>query len=188
MSQYIKWIDFKALERVSIDKNFGLIDFLFFGSRKILKYWWYLIIPFLNAIYAFIWFFYFVTFPIRWYMHYSQTKELRNNAYDIEDTACNFRLIRNRRGYIGLCEWGDSYEFSRKVILESKYLEIERLHVDRYVVTDRNHKKGMYSPLSHKWIIPCECKDIEIESNRIIRVTINGRNYRYNINGDRVLN
>ena len=40
MSQYIKWIDFKALERVSIDKNFGLIDFVFFGSRRILKYWW----------------------------------------------------------------------------------------------------------------------------------------------------
>lgn len=187
MNNYIKWIDFKTLERTSVDKNFGLLDFLFFGSRRVLKLWWYMLIPLFNFVYAFVWLFYFITFPLRWYLYESRMKKLREHAYDIEDTDSCFRLIRNRRGYWGVCEWGESYELCRKVILDSEYVKIERWHADRYIVTDKNYRMGVYSPLSREWVIPCTCKSIEIESGRIIKVTQNNRTQRYNLNCERVI-
>lgn len=40
MMDKIQWIDLKAIERDDTDENFGLFDFLFWGSRWVKKHAW----------------------------------------------------------------------------------------------------------------------------------------------------
>lgn len=125
--------------------------------------------------------------PFRWYISASQLKKLRKNAFDIEDTFSYFRLIRNVNGDIGLCEWGESFEFSRQVLLPSLYAKIDRWQENGFIVTDKNHNMGLYSTESRKWIFPCICEKIDVVSNDIINVTIYNKSQCYNIKGDRIL-
>lgn len=185
MNNNIQWIDFKALERDDVDEKFGLLDFLLFGSRWVLKHGWWLLIPPLSFVIAISVSSACISMPIRWYIHYNQLKRLRLNAYDIEYTYSDFRLIRNVSGDIGLCKWGESFEFSRKVLLPSQYVKIERWSAERFIVTDKNNKMGLFS--TDKWIFPCSCDNISIESNDIINVTINNKSQRYNSKGDRII-
>lgn len=108
----IHWIDFKALERDDVDENYGFLDFLIIGNRWVHKNIWWLIIPPFTIVIGICGFFSLISMPLRWYINGAQLKKLRSNAYDIEDTNSYFRLIRNENGNIGLCEWGESYEFS----------------------------------------------------------------------------
>lgn len=187
MKNKIQWVDFKALERDDVDE-FGLFDFLLFGTRTAEERWWFAFVPGLNLL-LFIWLvFTLSTFPIRWYINASQLKKLRRNAYDIEDTYFLYRLIRGVNGDIGLCEWGESYELSRKVLLESRYARICRLNKnDGFIVTDKNNRMGLYMAQDNEWIFPCICDNISIESDDIINVTINNRSQRYNFKGDRII-
>ena len=188
MKNKIQWIDFKALERDDVDEKFGLFDFIFWGSREMLKDWWWVFIPILNFVYLFVFLIVFLTIPLRCYINASQLRTLRKNAYDIEDTYSDFRLIRNSSGDIGLCEWGESFSFSRKVLLPSQYAKIDRWREYEFIVTDKNNKMGLYSTEIFKWIFPCDCDNINIESNDIIKVTVNNKSQRYNNKGDRIIN
>lgn len=183
MCYKIQWIDFKALERDDVDEKFGLFDFIFLGSRFICKYWWLYWLPILNIAIILVW----ITIPLRLYINSSQLRKLRKNAYDIEDTYSDFRLIRNVSGDIGLCEWGKSFEFSRKVLLPSQYVKIDRWGVDGFIVTDKNNKMGLFSTETCKWIFPCSCDNISIESDDIINIIIDNRSQRYNSKGDRIV-
>ncbi|MBQ8364674.1 MAG: hypothetical protein IJX41_02150 [Bacteroidaceae bacterium] len=187
MNNIIQWIDFKALERDDVDENFGLLSFIFWGTRDLEKRKWWGIIPILNLIYLPGFLISFITFPLRCFINASQLRKLRKNAYDIEDTYSDFRLIRNASGDIGLCEWGKSFEFSRKVLLPSQYAKIDRWGLDRFIVTDKNNKMGLFSSETCKWIFPCSCDNIVIESTDIINVTINNKSQRYNSKGDRII-
>lgn len=188
MSNNVKWLDFKSLERASDDKDFDLFSFIIFGSRFVSKRWWWLFIPLLNLYICFFILLAVITFPLRLYINSSQLRRLIKNVYDIEDTNSPFRLIRNRRGDIGLCKWGKSYEFSRKVLLEPQYIDIARWRDDGFIITDKNYKMGLYDPIKEKWTFPCECRKIEIESKCIINVTKNNISQRYNNYGERILN
>lgn len=183
----IHWIDFKALERDDVDENYSFLDFLIFGNRWVHKNFWWLMIPPLTIVPAISGLFSFISMPLRWYINGAQLKKLRSNAYDIEDTNSYFRLIRNENGNIGLCEWGESYEFSRKVILPSQYAKIERLNNEVYIITDLSGKMGLYNTVENKWIFMCTCDKISIKSDNIIDVTINKISQRYNYKGDRIL-
>ena len=187
MKNKIQWIDFKALERDDFDENFGLFSFVFWGSRYAEKHWWWILIPLLNFVYILGLLFAWITAPTRVYINSKQLRELRKNAYDIEDTYSLYRLIRDVNGNIGLCEWGESFEFSRKVLLPSQYVKIDRWGTDRYIVTDKNNKMGLYSADDYEWIFPCTCDNIRIESNDIVSVTTNDRSQRYNSKGDRII-
>lgn len=184
----IKWIDFKTLERISKDDDFGIYDFIFWGTRSIYEKWWWIFIPILNFIYLFAFIISFITFPLRCFINANQLKKLRRNAYDIEDTCSLYRLIRDVNGNIGLCEFGESFEFSRKVLLPSQYVKIDRWGVDEFIVTDKNNKMGIYSAQNNKWLFPCTCDNISIESDDIINVTINNKSQRYNSKGERIIN
>lgn len=183
----INWIDFKALERDDVDEKFELFDFLFFGSRWVKKRAWWVFVPPLNGLIAISILSALISMPIRWYISSNQLRWLRKNAYDIEDTCSLYRLIRDVNGNIGLCEWGESFEFSRKVLLPSQYVKIDRWGVDGFIVTDKNNKMGLFSTETCKWIFPCSCDNISIESNDIINVIINNRSQRYNSKGDRIV-
>lgn len=187
METKLQWIDFKALERDDIDEDFGLFDFLFWGSRYNEKHWWWIFIPLLNFVYAFVFVVTIITIPLRWSISASQLRKLRKNAYDIEDTFSDFRIIRNINGDIGLCEWGRAYEFSRKVLLPSQYVKIDRWSEYKFIVTDKNNKMGLFCSEEYKWIFPCICDNISIESNDIINVIINTKSQRYNSKGDRII-
>lgn len=187
MNNKIQWIDFKALERDDVDENFGLLSFIFWGTREIEKKWWWVLIPILNFIYLLAFLIAFITFPLRCFINSNQLRKLRKNAYDIEDTCSLYRLIRDVNGNIGLCEWGESFEFSRKVLLPSQYVKIDRWGVDGFIVTDKNNKMGLFSTEICKWIFPCSCDNISIESNDIINVIINNRSQLYNSKGDRIV-
>ena len=95
---------FQNIRTYKCRQEFWFIRFPVFGSRRVLKHWWYMLIPPLNFIYAFVCFFYFITSPLRWYLYESRMKKIRKHAYDIEDTDSIYRLIRNRRWYWGVCE------------------------------------------------------------------------------------
>ena len=183
----INWIDFKALERNDVDEKFGLFDFLFYGSRWTHKRSWWVIIPLLNAYLVIACMFAWITIPLRWYINSSQLRKLRKNAYDIEDTYSTFRLIRNVNGYLGLCEWGLSFEFSRKVLLESQYVRIIRWQENAFIVTNKNNKMGLYRTGDNKWVLPCEYEQINIISSDIVLAKVNGRSQHYNIFGDRIM-
>ena len=64
MNNKLKWIDFKALERDDVDENFGLFDYLIFGSRWVAKRWWWMLIPLLNLFIAIPGIVAFVTIPL----------------------------------------------------------------------------------------------------------------------------
>lgn len=187
MNNKIQWIDFKALERDDVDENFGLFSFIFWGSREIEKKWWWVFIPVLNFMYLLAFLIAFITFPLRCFINANQLRKLRKNAYDIEDTCSLYRLIRDVNGNIGLCEWGKSFEFSRKVLLPPQYVKIDRWGTYRCIVTDKNNKMGLYNAADCEWIFPCTCDSIRIESNDIVSVTTNGRSQRYNSKGDRII-
>lgn len=187
MNDRIQWLDFNALERDDVDEKFGKFEFLFFGSRWVYKRAWWALIPPLNGLLMISILSAWISMPFRWYLSSKQLKQLRLNAYDIEDTLSNFRLIRNFNGDIGLCEWGESFEFSRKVLLVSQYAKIERWQDCGYIVTGKDNKMGLYSTEYFKWILPCTCDNISVESNDVINITINNRSQRYNIKGDRIL-
>lgn len=183
----MKWIDFKSLERDDVCDDFGMFDFLFYGSRYAYKHWWWVFIPLLNFCIAIGLVIAWITIPFRLIVHLRQLAVLRKSAYDIEDTISDFRLIRSENGYLGLCEWGLSYEFSRRVVIEPKYAKIVRWQEDGYIVTDRNGKMGLYSTQDAKWIFqPC-CENIAVESDSVVVVTAQNRTQRYNIKGDRIL-
>ena len=188
MNNKIQWIDFRALERDDVDEKFGLFDFCFYGSRWVSKHWWWGFIPPLNGLLMISILSAWISMPFRWYISSRQLRKLRKNAYDIEHTFSDFRLIRNLGGDVGLCEWGESFEFSRKVLLLSQYAKIDRWQESGFIVTDRNNKMGLYSTENFKWIFPCMCDNISIESNDIINVTINNKSQLYNIKGDRIIN
>lgn len=187
MNKRIHWIDFKALERDDVNEKFGLFEFLFWGSPWVEKRAWWLLVPPLNGLIMISILSAWISMPIRWYISSNQLRRLRQNAYDIEDTSSDFRLIRNVSGDIGLCEWGKSFEFSRKVILPSQYIKIARYGIGGFIVTDKNNKMGLFSTEACKWIFPCYCDNISIESNGIINVTINKKTLRYNSKGDRII-
>lgn len=187
MNDKMNWIDFKALERDDVDEKFGLFEFLFYGSRWVEKRAWWAIVPPLNGLIAISLLSAWISMPIRWYISSNQLRRLRQNAYDIEDTYSDFRLIRNVSGDIGLCEWGKSFEFSRKVLLPSQYVKIDRWGVDGFIVTDKNNKMGLFSTETCKWIFPCSCDNISIESDDIINIIIDNRSQRYNSKGDRIV-
>lgn len=187
MNNKIQWIDFRALERDDVDEKFGLFDFIFWGSRYANKHWWWSFIPLLNISLILAIVITWITIPLRLYINSSQLRKLRKNAYDIEDTYSDFRLIRNASGDIGLCEWGKSFEFSRKVLLPSQYVKIDRWGVDGFIVTDKNNKMGLFSTETCKWIFPCSCDNISIESDDIINIIIDNRSQRYNSKGDRIV-
>lgn len=182
------WMDFNALQRDDKDEKFGLFDFIFYGSREMVKYWWWVFIPLLNVVYVVVLLLAWITIPIRLAILYVQLEQLKQNAYDIEDTVSEFRLIRNMNGDLGLCQWGESYMlFSRRVLLESKYVAIKRWG-DGFIVTNKDGKKGVYDTEKCKWVFPCTCASVKIESADVIIVTQNNRTQRYNLKGDRILN
>ena len=188
MANQIKWIDFRALERDDVDEEFGLFEFMFMGTRYINKHWWWIFIPFLNISLILGVVITWISIPIRLYVNASQLRKLRKNAYDIEDTSFDFRLIRNVRGDLGLCEWGKTYEFSRKILLTPQYVKVDRWNEYCFIVTDKNYKMGLYRAGNNEWILPCTCDKITIVSDDIVNATMQGRSQRYNIKGDRILN
>lgn len=183
----MKWLDFKALERDDVDKKWGLFDFLFWGSREFEKKWWFMLIPILNGMYAIVFLFVLITIPVRLCIHIEQTKKLRKNAYDIEDTCNQYRLIRNMKGDIGLCEWGLTYTYSRRVLIETQFKQIDRWGNDGYIVTNKRSKMGLFDASKNKWVFPCEYEKLIVESDDVIVVCTNNYRQRYNINGDRIL-
>lgn len=189
MKNKIQWIDFRALVRDdSGDPDFGVGSFIFFGNRhlKNLEWWWFLI-PGVNMMPGIAYIAMLLTAPIRLLIINSQMGKLKRNAYDIEYTTRYLRLIRNKNGDLGLCAWGDSYEYCRKVLLESQYAKIERWQEQGFVVTDKTGKMGLFDAYTEKWILPCEYEELSIESEQVIKATIKGHSQCYNIKGDRII-
>ena len=198
MMNKINWIDFRTLVRqtkIDDDKDdFGLFSFIFDGARGAgisNVSWWWILIPGLNVIPALYIAFMIVTSPIRLLIIAFQKSKLRKNAYDIEDTTTSLaRLIRNKKGDIGLCVWGDSYEYSRKVILKPKYCKIDRRVFKGnnlgFIVTDKMGKMGLYIEPG-KWLFTCVCDNIKVVSDDLIIITINNNSQHYNSKGERVI-
>lgn len=189
MKNKIQWIDFRALVRDdSCDPDFGVGSFIFFGNRHLKNLgWWWFLIPGLNVMPGIAYIVMLVTSPIRLLIINSQMSKLKKNAYDIENTARYLRLIRNKNGDLGLCVWGDAYEYSRKVLLESQYAKIERWQECGFILTDKTGKMGVYDAASEKWVLACEHEEIFVESEQLVRATARGHSQRYNIKGDRII-
>lgn len=131
-----------------------------------------------------------VTSQIRLLIIAFQKSKLRKNAYDIEDTTSLARLIRNKNGDIGLCIWGDSYEYSRKIILKPKYCKIDKREFKGnnlgFIVTDKMGKMGLYIEPG-RWLFPCVYDNIKVVSDDLIITAINNNSQHYNSNGERVI-
>ncbi|MEE0985621.1 MAG: hypothetical protein UH687_08350 [Bacteroidaceae bacterium] len=187
MNNKIQWIDFKALKRDDKDDNWGAWDFFAWNNPENEPKWYELFIPGWNILKATQCVILWILSPLRFGIVITRMRKLSKNAYDIENVNSLYRIIRNKAGDLGLCEWGGYYSYGRRVVLKSIYLDITRYQQDLYIVTDKNNKMGLFSTETHRWIFPCSCDNIDIESNDIINVTINNKSQRYNSKGDRIV-
>lgn len=181
----IRWVDIQRLAHEDNDV-FTKADFIFYGNRQLLKKWWLLIIPIINIFISIQCLIYILTAPIRLSINNKLLRELYSNANDIEDIDKLYRIIRNEQGYLGLCVWGKSFEYKRKLILPPIYNRIIRCNDDSFVITDKNGKMGLYNSTNNKWMLPCANDKITIYANDLLIVVNNGTSSQYSFSGYRI--
>lgn len=109
---------------------------------------------------------------------------IKKNAYDIEATVDDIKLIRNKRGKMGLCEW-EKYT-SCCLLCKSKYDSIKRAENKTFIM-EKNGKYGLYSGLMKKIIAECRYDKIESISDEIFALYYKGGMSKMNSKGDRIL-
>lgn len=182
----IRWVDIQKLAHEDNDA-FTKADFICYGNRQLRKKWWLLFIPLINFVIIIQGMIYMLTAPIRLSVNNKLLRKLYSNACDIEDIGKLFRIIRNNQGYLGLCIWGKSFEYKRKMILTPIYNRIMRCNDDTFVITDRNNKMGLYNSTNEAWILPCINDKIAIYANDLLIVTNNGTSSQYSFSGYRIV-
>lgn len=178
----IRWVDIQKLALEDKDV-FTKADFVCYGNRQFRKKWWLLFIPIINIFICIQGLIYILTAPIRLSINNKQLRKLYSNTYDIEDIDKLYRIIRNEQGYLGLCIWGKSFEYKRKLILPPIYNRIIRCNDDSFVITDKNSKMGLYNSTNNKWMLPCTNDKITIYANDLLIVTNNGTSSQYSFRG-----
>ena len=182
----IRWVDIQRLAHEDNDV-FTKADFICYGNRQLRKRWWLLFIPIINIFICIQGLIYILTAPIRLSINNKQLRKLYSNATDIEDIDKLYRIIRNDQGYLGLCIWGKSFEYKRKLILLPAYNRIIRCNDDSFVITDKNSKMGLYNSTNRTWMLPCINDKIAIYANDLLIVTNNGTSSQYSFSGYRIV-
>lgn len=184
----IRWIDINQLKANDNDDKFTKWWFILYGNRNLAKRWWLLFIPLINFVYMFILFvFYIIPSPFRLLKINNQLNHLYKNSCDIEDSKNISRIIRNSNHLYGICKWGRSYEYSRKVLLESKYKSIRRYNDDIFIIEDSNTKFGIFNASTSIWIAPCDNDSIYISKEGYLVVTKQSQKTLYNRSGYRII-
>lgn len=109
---------------------------------------------------------------------------IKKNAYDIEATVDDIKLIRNKRGKMGLCQW-KKYT-SCCLLCKSKYDSIKRTENNTFIM-EKKGKYGLYSGLMKKIIAECRYDKIEPISDEIFALYYKGSMSKINYKGDRIL-
>lgn len=109
---------------------------------------------------------------------------IEKNAYDIEATVNDIKIIRNKRGKMGLCQW-KKYTYCR-LLCKSKYDSIKRTYNDTFIM-ERNGKYGLYSGFMKNIIAECRYDKIESLSDEVFALYYEGGMSKMNYKGDRIL-
>lgn len=109
---------------------------------------------------------------------------IKKNAYDIEATVNDIKIIRNKRGKMGLCQW-KKYT-SCCILCKSKYDNIKRLHNDTFIM-EKKGRYGLYSGFMMEIIAECRYDKIEPLSDEVFALYYKGGMSKINYKGDRIL-
>ena len=115
-------------------------------------------------------------------------RKLRANAYDVEVTTCDIKIIRNHAGKYGLICWPSdkNSESLRHVVINSVYSNITRLNSNVYLCKTKG-KIGLYNFNMSKMVIPCIYDTITPVSDKIVLASSNVRSQKFNHEGERIL-
>lgn len=109
---------------------------------------------------------------------------INRNAYDIEATPNSYKILRNKKGRIGLCFW-EKYA-SCKLLLNSSFDEIKHgLHYS--YILKKNGKYGLYNAEMRRYLTDCIYDDIKEISDKVYLLNRSGTITKINYKGDRVL-
>ena len=149
-------------------------NLIFYGNIFWIKYFWILLIlmPMLIII--------LLGFPIR----LLRFKLIKRNAYDIEHTFKDYKIIRNIKGKLGLIEW---YHCGNcKLCLKPKYDSIKYIEGTNFIVK-KDNQYGLYELRNNEWILPCLYDSINIDSSKNVVVLKDNKTEKFNLFGDRML-
>lgn len=168
------WQDWNSHIRIEKQCDF---DEIFYPLRKAVNESWTGVILAL----------FFILFGMLWYligpiMAFVNRARISRNAYDIEVTTSDYKLIRNNLGRIGVCYWHNWYNC--KLLLPTKFDNIEHLTPESFVITI-DSKHGVYSADKNIYIKPV-FETYKIEGKFVIFTTANSE-VKYNCHGERVL-
>lgn len=187
----MKWLDYKAFKRDydkedDIKNDSGIVDgcmaFILGGryvSNYLLKRWWWYFIPLLNVYLLFLLLFVGFSFPIRLIVLIIQLLGT-SKIYDIEDTAAEYKIVRNKSGLMGVCHWDIPYTLGRYIAVRMKYKDIYR-YKNYFFVTSVDGYVGLLTD-STTWIAPIKDKCIDIHQfndNIFLGRTANGKKGLY---------
>ena len=111
-------------------------------------------------------------------------KDKDKDYTDIEATVNDIKIIRNKRGKMGLCQW-KKYT-SCCILCKSKYDNIKRLHNDTFIM-EKKGRYGLYSGFMMELIAECRYDKIEPLSDEVFALYYKGGMSKINYKGDRIL-
>lgn len=111
-------------------------------------------------------------------------KKIIQNAYDIEITPSNIKLIRNCANQYGLCRWNGYSD--NELLIASVYDNIEKGSETTYILKKDGYL-GLFSIETKSIIAECVYDKIENISGSIFKLSRSGKETKINAKGDRVM-
>ena len=173
----VLWQDYKGFIRYENDK-----------APKLTKEndwsWLLLFVPIINILYILMMFVAYIALLVIIIKGILSRRTIARYAYDIEVNTYNIKLIRNKEGNIGICNWEDWY--NNKLLIKPSYNNIQRIDEYSYIIK-KDCKFGLYNAKQEKLILDCQYDSISNIHDNVYEAHQNGQMTKYNIEGDRIL-